>query len=142
MFRDCVKLVVYCSFFSFLAAGCSPTKVVDSAFHNKLALGTGLNPANLFQLSGETSTFTGAPATITFRLESQDDMAGSSVTISIKKKSGSTYVADTSWSYPNPQNYGHIFLSTFIIPVTGSYEATGILVTGNKPIASTQFTVQ
>jgi len=41
----------------------------------------------------------------------------------------------------NPQSTGHIFLSTFAVEVPGNYKATGILVTGNKTIASVNFVV-
>jgi hypothetical protein len=121
--------------------GCtkSPT---SSDFSNKLGLGTGLNPANLFQLSGEGTSFTGAPVSIYFRLESKDDMGGSAVRIAIAKMAGSSYVADTSFTFQNPQSYGHIFLSSFTLSTAGSYQATGVLVTGNKTIASKAFTVQ
>jgi hypothetical protein len=134
------SLVVIISLLVFGLVGCtkSPT---GSDFSNTLGLGTGLNPANLFQLSGEGTSFT-APASIYFRLESKDDMGGSAVKIAITKMAGSSYVADTSFTFQNPQSYGHIFLSSFTLSTAGSYQATGVLVTGNKTIASKAFTVQ
>jgi hypothetical protein len=69
-------------------------------------------------------------------------MGGSAVKIAIAKMAGSSYVADTSFTFQNPQSYGHIFLSSFTLSTAGSYQATGVLVTGNKTIASKAFTVQ
>jgi hypothetical protein len=134
------SVLVIISVLIFGLVGCtkSPT---GSDFSNKLGLGTGLNPANLFQLIGEGTSFA-APATIYFRLESKDDMGGSAVKIAIAKMVGSSYVADTSFTFQNPQSYGHIFLSTFTLGSAGSYQATGVLIAGNKTVASKAFIVQ
>jgi hypothetical protein len=44
---------------------------------DKLTLGVGLNASNLFQVTGETTTFTATSnLMIYWRLESKDDMAG------------------------------------------------------------------
>jgi hypothetical protein len=108
-----------------------------TTYSNKLELGTGLNPSNLFQLIGTGTTFK-LLNSIYFRLESADDMAGSPVRIQIDTQSG-TSVA--TYDYPSIQSYGHIFLSSFAVEVPGNYKATGILVTGNKTIASVNFVV-
>jgi len=106
-------------------------------FTNKLTLGTGLNPSNLFQLTGEGTSFT-TSNTIYFRLESADDMAGSAVRLKIDQQDGTSIF---SRDYPSPSSYGNIFLSNFTLPRAGSYVATGILVTGLKTVASINFTV-
>ena len=108
-----------------------------ATYSNNLTLGTGLNPNNLFELTGAGTSFT-APAVIYFRLESADDMAGSAVRLKIDQQDGTPI---SSQDYSNPQSYGHIFLSNFTITRTGSYVATGILVTGLKTVASVNFTV-
>jgi len=123
-----------------LAVG-SCSKKSDSTsspeFTNKLTLGTGLNPSNLFQLTGEGTSFS-TSATIYFRLESADDMAGSAVRLKIDQQDGTSVF---SRDYPSPSSYGNIFLSNFTLPRAGSYVATGILVTGLKTVASINFTV-
>lgn len=106
-----------------------------------MTLGTGLNASNPFLLVGEGTSFTGVPATIYFRLESADDMGGSAVNIAIGKNMSGAYLADTTINYPSIQSYGHIFLSAFTLRTIGSYRATGGLATGNKTIASVDFTV-
>jgi hypothetical protein len=123
---------------------CSPTKS-DNAFSNKLTLGTGLSSANPFNLTGVGISFPGGallPLTLYWRLESSDDMAGSNVTIEIKKLSNATYSSYKSQTYPSAQNYGHIMVSSISIDSAGSFRATGILVTGNKTVSSIDFTVQ
>jgi hypothetical protein len=110
----------------------------STVFTNKLTLGTGVNPSNLFELTGVNTSFT-ASTTIYFRLESADDMAGSAVRLQIEQQDGTPVF---SQNYPNPQSYGHILVSNFP-PITraGSYVATGILVTGSKTVASINFTM-
>ena len=123
---------------------CSPTKS-DTGFSNKLTLGTGLNSANPFNLTGEATSFAGGallPLTLYWRLESSNDMAGSAVTIDIKKLSNTTYLSYKSQTYSSTQNYGHIMVSSISIDSAGSFRATGILVTGNKTVSSVDFTVQ
>jgi hypothetical protein len=109
----------------------------DPAYSNKIAFGTGLNPSNLFELTGVGTSF-GAASLIYFRLESADDMAGSTVRLVITKGDGSAY---ESIDYPNPQSYGHIMVSTLYIYDAGSYKVTGMLVTGSKTIASQNITI-
>ena len=104
----------------------------ESEFTNKIELGTGVNQTNPFILTGIGTTFS-ANATIYFRLESKDDMGGSTVKIQVNKSDGSSYA---SWNYPAAQSYGHIMVSSFRITDAGSYTVTGILVTGNKTVAS------
>jgi len=109
-----------------------------SEFSNSLQFGTGLNPNNLFELTGVGTVFAKS-TTIYFRLESEEDQGGSSVKIQINKGDGTIY---NSFTFPSPQSYGHIFLSSFSIPDAGSYTAYGILVTGNKTVASQSLTIQ
>lgn len=109
----------------------------STVFTNNLTLGTGLNPSNLFELTGVNTSFT-ASTTIYFRLESADDMAGSAVRLKMDQQDGTPIF---SQDYPNPQSYGHIFLSNFTITRAGSYTATGILVNGLKTVATINFTV-
>jgi hypothetical protein len=120
-------------------ASCSKKSdsTTTTGFSNKLELGTGLNPSNLFQLTGVGTTFK-LGGTIYFRLESADDMGSSAVRIQIDKQDGT---AVATYDYPSIQSYGHIFLSTFSVEVPGNYKATGILLTGNKTIASASFVV-
>jgi hypothetical protein len=115
------------------------SEVSSSGYTNKLAFGTGLNPSNLFELVGVGTSFP-VSGLIWFRLESADDMAGSKVRIQIKNSSGILF--ESPPDFDNSQSYGHIFLSAFSGPsVAGSYTATGILVTGNKTIATLNFTM-
>jgi hypothetical protein len=134
--------VLCCSLFLIGLAGCTKSNPASSGSKNQLTLGTGLNASNPFLLVGEGTSFTGVPATIYFRLESADDMGGSAVNIAISKKVNGSYLADTTINYPSIQSYGTIFLSAFTLQTTGSYRATGILQTGNKTIASVDFTIQ
>ena len=113
----------------------------NSGYSNKLTLGTGMNGFNLVN-EGTTFTRIGANATIYFRLESAADMAGSNVTINVEKNLSGTLSNYTSFTFTNPQSYGHIFLSNFSIPDAGSFRATGILATGSVSVASKDFTVQ
>ncbi|MCX6246274.1 MAG: hypothetical protein NTW10_00940 [Bacteroidetes bacterium] len=108
----------------------------STGYSNKLTLGTGLNATNPFELTGVSTTFP-VSTTIFFRLESVDDMGGSKVRIQVDHQDGTPYV--TVPDFDNPSSYGHIFLSGFSLPDKGSYKATGILVTGNKTIASINF---
>jgi hypothetical protein len=127
-----------------LMAGCKKDDSSTSSdqFTDNLKLGTGINAAAM-TISGETTTF---PATannmIYWRLESKDDMAGSSVSIKIEKNVNGTFSTVQTYPFPNPQSYGHIMLSAFPWSTAGSYRATGILVAGNKTVASRDFTVQ
>ncbi|MDP4281004.1 MAG: hypothetical protein Q8867_02540 [Bacteroidota bacterium] len=119
--------------------GCSKKSddSTTSEYSNKLQLGKGLNVTNFFELTGVGTTFE-ANALIYFRLESSSDMSGSDVKIQIDKQDGSSY---NSLTYTNTQNYGHIFLSSFIINDPGTYKATGILIKNSKTVASTNFTI-
>jgi hypothetical protein len=127
-----------------LMSGCKKDDSSTSSdqFTDNLKLGTGIN-ATAMTISGETTTF---PATsnnmIYWRLESKDDMAGSSVTIKIEKNVNGTFTTSQTFPFPNPQSYGHIMLSAFPWSTAGSYRATGILTTGNKVVATKDFIVQ
>ena len=108
-----------------------------TSYANKITLGTGFSSTNFFELSGVGTTFP-ALSNIYFRLESTDDMGGSTVRIKIDKQDGIPF---DSQDYPNPQSYGHILLSNFMVDTPGNYKATGILLTGNKTVASINFTI-
>jgi hypothetical protein len=125
-------------------SGCKKEDSSTSAdsFTDNLTLGTGLNSSNLFQLVGEGTTFKGVNVNIYWRLESKDDMAGSAVNIKIEKLVSGVYSTFQTSSYPSTQSYGHIMLSSFSLPQTGSFRATGILVATNKSVATQDFTVQ
>jgi V8-like Glu-specific endopeptidase len=121
-----------------VAVSCSKKSdsTTTTEFSNKITLGTGLNPSNLFELTGVGTTFT-AGTVIYFRLESAADMGGSDIRIQIDNQDGTPYT--TVPDFDNPQSYGHIFISGFAIPDAGSYKATAILVTGLKTVASINF---
>ncbi len=110
---------------------------------NKLTLGTGMNASN-FTLVGEGSSFTrGASyALIYYRLESVNDYGGAGISIKIEKQSGSNYTTVGTYSYPNPQSYGHIIMSSFTVTDVGSFRATGLLTNTSNVIATANFTVQ
>jgi len=120
-----------------LFTGCSKKSTDSNPYSNSLQLGTGINATSLFDLTGVGTTFY-ANTTIYFRLESADDQGGSSITIQIYNSDGSSY---KSFTYTNDQSYGHIFLSYFLIPDPRKYTAKGIIVNGNKAVASTSFTI-
>lgn len=113
-------------------SGCKKSEDTTSEFTNKIELGTGTDPSNSFNLTGVGTTFS-STANIYFRLESQDDMGGSTVKIQVMRSNGTLYNA---WDYPNPQSYGHIMISAFKIAETGNFTVSGILVNGSKTVAS------
>ncbi len=107
----------------------------DSDFKNSLTLGTGMLG---FEITGETTTFSNDQV-IYWRLESKDDMGGSSVDIVITKDGAQVGLV----TFPNPQTYGHIMLSGYKHTYgTGSFRATGKLVTGGKTVAYKDYTVK
>ncbi len=122
---------------SFLS-GCTK-KSTDNTnpYSNSLQLGTGISSVNPSDLTGVGTTFF-AYTIIYFRLESADDQGSSSIMIQIKKQDGTTY---SSYTFPSLQGSGHIYLSYFTIPDPGNYTATGVIVTGNKTVASVSFTI-
>lgn len=120
-----------------LATGCEKDDSPSDTFSNSLTLGTGLNPSNLFELTGEGTVFP-AGSLIYFRLESKEDMAGFPVRINIKAAGTDIENLD----FPAIQEYGHIYLSSFVAPAPGNYTATGILTSGNKSIATITFVTQ
>jgi hypothetical protein len=116
----------------------------SSEFTNKITLGTGTEATNAFNLTGESSTFyqVGGSALIYFRLESADDMGGSTVILDFETTGGSLI---NTISRPAVQNYGHIMVSSFNWEwQTGNYTVKAyLLVTGTKKfIASKDFTIQ
>ena len=127
-----------------LIIGCKKSSNPASSsdqYSNTLTLGTGMSG---FTITGETTNFyrVGGRATIYWRLESSADMAGSSVRIAIAKQGTNGFVSDTSFTFASTQSYGHIMLSSFALTATGSFRATGILVTGNVTVATKNFTIQ
>jgi hypothetical protein len=113
----------------------------NSGYSNQLTLGTGMSGFTLIN-QGTTFTRLGTNVTIYFRLESAGDMAGSNVTILVEKNSSGTWSNYNSFTFTNPQSYGHILLSSFTMPDAGSFRATGILAAGNVTVASIEFAVQ
>jgi hypothetical protein len=115
----------------------------NNQYSNKLTLGTGVDYSK-FLITGEGVSFykAGGSVQIFWRLESANDMAGSNVNIKIEKQSGGTFISDTTITYPNPQSYGHIMISSFTFSKTGNFRATGILINGNTSVASKEFSVQ
>jgi hypothetical protein len=111
---------------------CSKKDDGGTTYTNKLEFGTGLNSADLFQLTGVGTTFA-SRTTIYFRLESESDMAGSPVTLRIENPDGSTY---DEMTFSNPQSTGHILISSFSLAEPGSYTVVGILANGSKTVAS------
>lgn len=137
-----LNLLVIITLLCFFMVACkkeeSPT---SSEFVNKLTLGTGMSGFNLI---GESTSFTliGTAINLNFRLESQDDMAGSDVQIRIEKSTISGYSFQQTFTFKAAQNYGHIMLSSFSHSFgKGDYKATGVLVTGNKTISSINYTI-
>jgi len=126
-----------------LIAGCKKDDSGTSSvqFTDNLKLGTGIN-ASTMTISGETTTFPAmANNMIYWRLESKDDMAGSSVTMKIEKNANGTLRTVQSFPFQNPQSYGHIMLSSFPWSAAGSYRATGILNANSRVVATRDFTV-
>ncbi|MBU2446013.1 MAG: hypothetical protein KJ666_10670 [Bacteroidetes bacterium] len=116
----------------------SPT---GSEFQNKLTLGTGMTG---FVLVGESTSFTmiGSSLNLYFRLEAKDDMAGSNVQIKIEKSTTSGYSHQQTFTFEATQSYGHIMLSSFGHTFgKGEFKASGILVNGNKFVASINYIV-
>jgi len=131
-----MKKLFFLLFIALSFVSCSKKSDTSSEFSNKITLGTGFT-SNYMDLVGVGTSFT-VSTSIYFRLESADDMGGSTVRIKIDKQDGTAF---NSIDYPSPQSYGHIMLSSFVINTPGSYKATGILVTGMKTVASINFTV-
>jgi len=133
-----IPLIILVLFFSGCDESDSPTST--DQFTNKLTLGTGMDG---FTITGETTNFSlaGGYVTIFWRLESSADMAGSNVNIVIHDLSSSSTVNDFTFTFTNPQSYGHIMLSSFRFSNSGSFKATAILVNGNSTVASKDFFV-
>lgn len=120
-------------------AGCNDKSTNSSSdYSNSLVLGTGMSG---FTIVGETTTFSDSTM-IYWRLESADDMKGSSVEIQISKSVSGVYQAVGTFPFTNPQTYGHIMLSGFYHTFgKGSFRATGKLVTGGKTVATKDYTI-
>lgn len=132
------KLIGLALFILIAAVGCGGG---GDSFTDSLTLGMGMNTNN-FTLTGETDTFTGTPQ-IYFRLESAADMGGSTVELEIEQQllGGTTPMG--TLTFPNPQSYGHILMSSFTHTYgPGNFRVMGILVTGNNTVATTEYSVQ
>ena len=133
-----MKKLFFLLFISLALVSCSKkSDSTTTSYSNSLALGTGLNPSNLFELTGVASSFP-VSTSLYFRLESADDMAGSAVRLKVDQQDGTPIFTQ---DYTNPQSYGHILLSNFTMSRTGNFVATGILVNGLKTVATTNFTI-
>jgi hypothetical protein len=69
-------------------------------------------------------------------------MAGSSVTIRIKKPVDGIHRTVQSIPYPIPQSHGHIMLSFFKWTHPGSFRASAMLTAGTKAVATRDVTEQ
>jgi len=128
--------VIFCLVCGFSGCTKSPT---SSSYQNKLNIGTG---SSGFAIVGETAVFSGIlPVTITWRLESSADMAGSSVIIVLEKQVSGSFVSDTAETFSNAQSYGHIMLSSINVNSTGHFRMTGKLQTPPTTIASKEFDI-
>jgi hypothetical protein len=121
-------------------AGCNDKSTTSSSdFKNSLVLGKNMSG---FTIIGETTSFSDSTS-IFWRLESKEDMEGSAVEIQISKSVSGGYQTVNTFSFPNPQSYGHIMLSSYNHTFgKGSFRATGKLVTGNKTVAIKDYTIQ
>jgi hypothetical protein len=128
------KRMIFIMLTMMLAVAC--TKKDEASFTNSLTFGTGVNASN-FTLTGTSNSFQSG-TTIYFRLESESDMAGSTVKISFINNSTGV---ETFYERPATQDYGHIMISNFNGLNAGTYTATGILVTGNKIVANALITI-
>lgn len=128
-----------------LSTSCKKEDTVtgSDSFTNSLTLGTGMNASNL-SLVGAGNTFTrmGGSVNVFYRLESAADLGGAGLSIKIEKHSTSGYTVIGTYAYSNPQNYGHIIMSSFSISDSGNYRATGLLTASATSIATVLFTVQ
>jgi hypothetical protein len=119
-----------------LLAGCH--KSLDTpGYSNTLTLGTGLNPTDVSVVIGVGTSFSKS-APIYFKLESQRDISGSTVRIQVTRENGTFY---NNFDFINTPESGHVFISNFTITDAGSFKVTGILMTGNKTVASRLITV-
>ena len=109
-------------------------------FSDRLILG---NSMSAFNSVTENTSFTLLAGTVQvfWKLESSVDMAGSAVEIRIEKQGPAGYTPYDSFTYSNPQSYGHIMLSSLTHTTTGSFRATGILVASGRTVAWKNFTV-
>jgi hypothetical protein len=124
----------------FVSVGCGDKSTNSSSdFSNSLILGKGMSGFNIID---ETTSFSDS-TTIYWRLEGEDDMAGSPIEIQISKASTGGYQVVYTFPFSNPQSYGHIMLSSFYHTFgKGSFRATGKLTTGNKTVATRDYAVQ
>ena len=123
-----------------MGASCNDKSTNSSSeFSNSLILGAGMSGFNII---GEATTFSDSTM-IYWRLESADDMKGSTVEIQVSKSGASGYQSVGTFPFTNPQTYGHIMLSGFYHTFgKGSFRATGKLVTGGKTVATKDYTVK
>lgn len=120
-------------------AGCSKDADKDE-WTNKLTFGSGQNPSNLFELTGEGTTFSTVPGTVVFKLESKTAYDGYSVKFVVKKDGASynTYTFST-----NPKPTGHLFLTGFTFNLAGQYAVDAYLSgTSETLVATGTFQIQ
>lgn len=128
------KRIIFIMLTMIIAVACA--KKDETSFSNSLTFGTGVNASN-FTLTGISDSFP-SETSVNFRLESESDMGGSMVRISFINNSTGV---ETFYDRPATQDYGHIMISNFYGLNVGSYTATGILVTGNKIVATANITI-
>jgi hypothetical protein len=132
-----MKKAIWFLFLAVMSLQISCKKDADSDFSNELKFGTGL-AGNGFDLAGIGSTFN-AGTLIYFRFESEEDMAGRKVVLDVLNQSGTVY---NTYQFPNPQSYGHIFLSSFFIQDPGAYTVKARLGDSGVAIVTAGITVQ
>lgn len=136
------KYIIFFTLVSLLLGitGCNDSSTNSSSdFTNSLILGKGMSG---FNIVNESTSFSDSTS-IFWRLESKADMGGSVVEIQISRESSGEYQTVNTFSFPNPQSYGHIMLSSFYHTYgKGNFRATGRLVTGNKTVAAKDYTVK
>lgn len=132
-----MRKTIWFLFLAMLTLQISCKKDADAEFTNEMKFGTGL-AGNGFELAGMGSTFT-AGTLIYFRFESEEDMAGRMIVLEVMNQAGSLY---NTFEYTNPQSYGHIFLSSFIIQNPGAYTVNARLGDSGVSVISAAITVQ
>lgn len=112
-------------------------------FSDQISLGTGVNPTNYFELTGEGTEFQSInqSSIIYFRVESKEDLAGNDVLLEFRTLNNGLI---NSITRENPQDYGHILVSYFDWQwMTGSYKVQAYIIKGldKQLIAEKEFTI-
>lgn len=137
------KILILFTFASLIVCNSCDKKESEPEFKNEITLGTGLNHANYFELSGVSSEFysVGGSAIIYFKVESSEDIAGNAILLEFRTMSNGLI---NSISRPSTQDYGHILISSFEwMWEAGTYKAQAYIVKGDDTqfVAETVFTV-